>query len=102
MREAVIIMPRDNPQASAHLRLLLLDRFGGYTQHEAAGAWRDPAGKVLHDHHNVFTVACDVTFADVERMQQLRVIAAAAGREANQQCVYLRGFNGVVELVPCM
>ena len=98
MREAQIIMPRDCAQAIAHLRTRLLDTFGGYTQHEATGAWRAPDGKAHYDHHHVFTVADIATPYD---LNCLRAICRDIGREADQQCVYLRGFDGEVELVSC-
>ena len=105
MREAQLIMPRDCAQAIAHLRTRLLDAFGGYTQHEATGAWRAQDGKVLYDHHHVFTVASDGVWNDQGNMTEdtatLRAICRNIGREADQQCVYLRGFDGEVELVPC-
>ena len=100
MREAQLIMPRDCAQAIAHLRTRLLDAFGGYTQHEATGAWRVQDGKVLYDHHHVFTVASDQGNM-TEDTATLRAICRNIGREADQQCVYLRGFDGEVELVPC-
>lgn len=96
MREAQIIMPRDNAQAIAHLRLRLLDTFGGYTQHEATGAWKAPDGKVHYDHHHVFTIAYEHTSFEV-----VRSIAREIGREADQQCVYVRNWFGEVELVAC-
>ena len=105
MREAQIIMPRDCAQAIAHLRTRLLDTFGGYTQHEATGAWRAPDGKVHYDHHHVFTVASDGVWNDQRTYQHgmncLRAICRDIGREADQQCVYLRGFDGEVGFVDC-
>lgn len=106
MREAQIIMPRDNSQAIAHLRLRLLDIFGGYTQHEATGAWRAPDGAVHYDNHLVFTVASDGILWNGHNFwlgprEELRSICRDIGREAHQQCVYLRGFDGEVELVNC-
>jgi hypothetical protein len=102
MREAQIIMPRDNAQAMARLRLRLLDAFGGYTQHDAIGAWRAPDGKVRYDHLYVFTVACAEPPGRTHLLRDTcRDICRDIGREADQQCVYLRGFDGEVELVSC-
>ena len=97
MREFTIILPRDIPSASTNLRTTLLDAFGGYTEHEATGAWRDEfTGKVYYDHNSVFTVG-----AFVEHTAKIREIAAQAGREAKQESVYIRMPDGAVEFVKC-
>ncbi len=100
MREAVIILPRTYKHATLSLREGLLDTFGGYTEHEADGVWRDPTtGKVYVDHNSVFTVAVDDD--DGRHMIDLRNLAMAAGTQAKQISVYLRGFDGNVEFVNC-
>jgi hypothetical protein len=79
----------------------LLDYFGGYTEHHAIGAWRDPAtGKVYHDNSAVFTVAVEATNAS--SMRALTHMAKTCGALAGQICVYVRGFDGEVELISCV
>ena len=100
MREAVIILPRVNAFATKYMRHTLLDTFGGYTEHKATGAWRDPAdGRVYKDHNGVFTVGVDDVTG--EHMPALRNIAMQAGEMAGQISVYLKGFDGNVEFVNC-
>lgn len=100
MREACIILPRVSPRATESLQEGLLNRFGGFTEHDAIGAWRDPATNKVHlDHNSVFTIAIDDT--DGMHMLDLRDLAMAAGEAAGQISVYLRGFDGNVEFVNC-
>ena len=97
MREYVIILPRTANYACEWLRTSLLDQFGGYTEHEATGAWKDPTGAVIFDDNAVFTVATDIPTAG----QAFQSLARIAGRIGDQQCVYLRDGDGNVEFVDC-
>ena len=98
MREYVIILPRTANYACEWLRTSLLHQFGGYTEHEATGAWKDPTGAVIFDDNAVFTVATDRV---LYTMRDLRVMARRAGLIGDQQCVYLRDSDGNVEFVDC-
>ena len=95
MREYVIIMPRTAGYACEWLRTALLDTYGGYTEHEATGAWKDPTGAVIFDHNAVFTVATDHEHA----LEAFQSMARIAGRIGDQQSVYLRDGYGNVEFV---
>jgi hypothetical protein len=100
IREASIILPRVHKEATFSLREGLLDRFGGYTEHEADGAWRDPQTGIVHiDYNSVFTIAVDDD--DGSHMLDLRDLAMNAGTQAGQISVYVRGFDGHVEFVNC-
>jgi hypothetical protein len=93
MREHTIIMPRDAGFACEWLRSRFLDAFGGYTEHEATGAWKDPTGAVIYDHNSVFTVAAG------DRDDLMRSIAKMAGRIGEQQSVYYRDPLGDVHFI---
>ena len=95
MREYVIILPRTEAYACEWLRTQLLDLFGGYTEHEATGAWRAPNDEVIYDDNSVFTVATD----RLDAMTEFRHLALTAGRIGNQQSVYLKSPEGLVEFV---
>ena len=95
MKEFTIIMPRDAGFAAEWLRTQFLDNFGGYTEHEATGAWRDPTGVVIFDHNAVFTVATD----RLDAVTEFRHLALTAGRIGNQQSVYLKSPEGLVEFI---
>ena len=100
MREFTIMLPRVNGRASTNLRTRLLDNFGGYTEHEATGAWRDDnTGKVYYDHNSVFTVGVLPTHPGLYGL--IREIAAQAGQEAQQVSVYIKMPDGNAELVYC-
>lgn len=100
MREAVIILPRANASATATLRARLLAAFGGYTEHKARGAWRDPdTGKIHFDNSSVFAVAVDDENGG--HMLNIRDMAMEAGKLAGQISVYVKGFDGNVEFVNC-
>lgn len=107
MREATIIMPvtrgnRQDPDGAGvgHLRHELPQAFGGYTEHGATGVWVDPdTGRHHADRNRVFTVTCANTGLDT--LDSLRHLAREAGRAAQQVCVYLKGFDGEVELIYC-
>ena len=93
MREYTIIMPRDAGYACEWLRSQFLDQFGGYTEHEATGAWKDATGAVVYDDNAVFTVASDAPNA----AQSFRSLARIAGRIGEQDCVYFRPPSGEVD-----
>ena len=96
MKEFTIIMPRDAGFAAEWLRTQFLDNFGGYTEHEATGAWKDPTGVVIFDHNAVFTVAVDDPGKHAETFRQM---ARTAGRMGEQQSVYLKLPSGGVEFI---
>lgn len=102
MREAVIVLPRVHKDATEYLRTELLEAFGGYTEHEADGVWRDPADrKVYVDHNSIFTIGADEDNTGLD-MLTIRNLAMFAGQKAGQISVYVRGFDGAVEFVNCV
>ena len=98
MREAQIILPQTmTAQPAIELRKALLATFGGYTEHVATGAWRDPATEIVHrDHHTVFTVA-----GEPRQWHELAGAAIAVGRMAKQVCIYARDFDGFIHFLDC-
>ena len=98
MREAQIILPQTmTAQPAIELRKALLATFGGYTEHAATGAWRDPATEIVHrDHHTVFTVA-----GEPWQWHEVAGAAITAGRMAKQVCIYVRDFDGFIHFLDC-
>lgn len=103
MRIATINLPtHDNagvPLAAETdtLRNMLLDSFGGFTESDARGAWRDPADSKLYvEPVTRFDVACE---DNSESESSLRRIAAHMAREARQVCIFLVLPSGSVEFV---
>lgn len=100
LREARIVMPYDNDDEDSHagLRTALLDAFGGYTCTTGVGAWRDDFRRSIIDRVQVYDVAIEA-----ERdatWDTLFQIAMKAGRELDQEAVYIRYPDGSVCIEP--
>jgi hypothetical protein len=103
MRIATIILPtHDNAGASLGaeadaLRNMLLDSFGGFTESDTRGAWRDPATrKVYVEPSTRFDIACE----DSARTRvALLDIARHMARVARQECIFLAYPSGEVDFI---
>ena len=100
LREATIILPvNDNdgsPLRGVHaiLERMLITAFGGFTAVQARGGWNGPIGPQFEP-VIVYTVAGDATEANLVRFIE---IARQICREARQECIYVRDFNGNVTI----
>lgn len=101
MKEARIVMPLVEGKQTAHTRLAnrLLEIFGGCTITHGNGLWRDDAGRSIHDTVTIYDVAVNNEIG-VNSSAKLYDIAIAAGRELNQQAVYIRYADGSVIVSP--
>lgn len=109
MKEFKIILPlpadhhshttRDKLKAAhAHLAIYLPYHFGGYTAHDASGAWRTPEDGNLYEEVRIYVFAikraalfeCDAKARDIVRYLL---------GETGEDCVYFRGASGEVELL---
>ena len=98
--EAKIIVPKvynnGNPVAGKDLnsfRDMLLDFFGGFTETNVRGAWKDPkTGTVYRENNLLFIVALSDTL--IERAK-LRGLARAMGTRFGQKSVYIAFNSGV-------
>ena len=81
------------------IKKVLLDTFGGYTCHEATGAWKDPATlHVYEDPSEVFSIAGNWTIpANVARLRALCELSAEIMR---QECIYMQTPKGVEFVQP--
>lgn len=95
MREAKIILPLADVPVRVHgrLRLSLTSAFGGVTETEGTGAWRDAMGKVQIEPVRVYTVAMEPTVANDIHLDE---IALTAGKAAKQAAVYVTHASGEV------
>ena len=98
MREAQIILPQTmTAQPAIELRKGLLALFGGYTEHEATGAWVDPAtGKIYRDHSTVFSIA-----GEQFQWAELLPLIKRVGAMAKQICIYATDFESEVHFIDC-
>lgn len=89
MRVWEIILPRrDNSgvalhQAHKHYAGYLADTFGGFTQYDTCGVWRDDEGKLYQDHGIAYRIAVD--FSD-----QPALLAVAARLFPDQLAFYVQ------------
>lgn len=101
MREASILLPTRNNDGmaviSAHAIVAnaLLDNFGGFTEESVRGQWLDN-GRVYSDESIRYTVAATDT---PDNRAKLEATARQACADAEQICLYVRGFDGIVQFV---
>jgi hypothetical protein len=102
MQEALLIVPNaDNDGASlAALRdsiaSQMCDAFGGVTENDAQGLWKDDSGKVYSEPVTRLVSAADDTQANVAELESL---ARQVLHDGKQKAVYLRLPNGQVEII---
>ena len=103
MREAVIILPcydnRNNPTTYAHAMLAdgLMEDFGGFTEQNVTGRWKDAdTGREYRDASILYTVAASANESNWKRFEA-RAIQAC--KDAEQIALYVRGFDGIARLV---
>lgn len=101
MREASIILPATNndgyeiPYAHSALAHALLDLFGGFTEEPVRGQWLDN-GRVYSDESIRYTVAATDTPDNRAKLEECARVTCA---DAEQICIYTRGFDGIVRFV---
>ena len=103
MKEAKLIMPLvDNDGRSLaglhkRLRSALAAEFGGYTMVGGLGGWvAEGRGAPVEEPVAIYAIAM---YTGMSRGQALRQIALKFGREAGQECVYIRYNSGKVKFV---
>jgi len=103
MREARIILPvNDNDGeslAKVHeaLQETLCEYFGGYTRTDGVGGWKNNTGEIVRDRIAIYNVAIDD--AGLCGGSRLLIIAAGLLQAANQDAIYYRGPDGIVEIL---
>lgn len=75
------------------LETFLAATFGGYSEHDARGAWIGDDGTLYHDVSHVYTVDTDITDASVI----LDGLAAWVADVWSQDCVYLTASPNLVQ-----
>ena len=100
LSEARIVMPHFNTALSdaTHntLRRQLAASFGGFTCFRGEGGWVDPDGNLIHDDVTIYDIAID---ADRDApFELLHRFAVEAGRALEQDSVYIRYPNNIVEI----
>lgn len=102
MKEARLIVPvhyNDGTEANGPNVMVqdwLVGVFGGFTLTEGKGGWRDPKGNTVTEPVNVY----DVAMADnAEAISHLFEIARKVKNVMEQQAVYVRLPNGLVQFV---
>lgn len=110
MKEARIIMPyttvltyeggevldAKSHRVHATLKHDLIDAFSGFTRTEGEGGWLGVHGNAMIDQVAIYDIACDEKLDETYAM--LFEIALNAGRALDQQSVYIRYPDGVVEI----
>lgn len=98
LKEARIVMPLPEGGRPRHLemRRQLVEAFGGYTACRGKGGWLDPVtNEVVNDNVIVYDVAIKPG-----QNVKLYLIAKQTAEALNQEAVYIRYPDGVVEIVP--
>lgn len=97
LKEARIIVPTGAGAATlANAEAAFLDRFGGFTRTNGIGGWRDGHGHPCVENTIVYDMAVPCTPDSAVKLRQIAVIIRLEGE---QDCVYLRHYDGSVELV---
>jgi hypothetical protein len=102
MSEAKIIIPVDCLSASrlSELASELCGTFGGMTTTEGNGSWVDNSGDLINEPVTVYYVALtDEAISREGANEILRTLASWIAKHGDQDCVYIRDFDGEVELV---
>lgn len=100
MKLAKLVVPvRDNEGrlldlVHHSLRVDAIEKWGGFTAHNALGGWRRPDGLTLNEPVMVYEIA--MSMADVVNF---RSFVRDVAREARQDCVMMVTPNGDVEFV---
>ena len=93
LKEHVIHFPthaNDGTRFPKHLSILfqarLLEEFGGFTKHDAKGAWRDPEGGKIHRESMIRYIVATDTHTGTDRLIHLAKWVCTL---VNQKCVYV-------------
>ncbi len=103
MKEARLIVPthsragRPAPHVTKTVRDFLITNFGGFTETIGSGGYRNQDGYIELDAVLIFDVAIDYDMPSHQAL--MRGIARKVCIGLNQECVYLRQTNGLVEFV---
>ena len=97
MYEATIILPFGEFDGyQAEFETELIDAFGGFTRDECKGGWRAPNGETILEPVSRYTVA---GYDLPTNNGNLATLAFSYGQKLNQQAVYIRYFDGQVEIL---
>jgi len=102
LKEARIVMPykviSGVREDHAELRKAIVEAFGGFTVAYGSGGWRNHEGSAILDAVAIYDIAIEAE-RDAS-WDQLFHIAMQAGRDLNQEAVYIRYPDGTVCIEP--
>ena len=80
------------------VQLLMSRRFGGFTMTDATGGWVNDEGKIIRERIRI--IRSWVASISVDDLIWIQDLAAAVGRELNQNCVSIETPGGLEFVAP--